>query len=435
MIRWSILLLFFITGFLHAQATETLTLDDAIIQAVKKNRQLAIARLEMQKADAQVKEAYGYAMPNLSFGGTYTHTFKTPEIVFTVDTMVSRIKIGTENSYQMGFNASQVLFNSIVFTGVGTAKIYQKASREMFLSSYNATIANVKRAFYNVLLAQQVLETTKASMANAEENFKNVKILHAQGIVSDYDLIRSEVQVENIRPTVIESEQRVLVASNALKVQLGMNAEAMISVKGLLDFSPVDSTLLDPLMAATENAGLKALNYQKQVTEELIAINRSEYLPTLSAFGNYQWQAQRNGLGVSGKDFIASSQAGLTLSINLFSGMQTVARIKQAITDKQKAQQQINDTRETLKTQMQNVALRLEEAQKRVAGQSRTVELAEKSYKIAKTRYNTGSGTQLELNDADLSLTRARLNRIQAIYDYSMAKTDLEELISYHDPK
>ncbi|MBL7996133.1 TolC family protein [bacterium] len=435
MARWFVLLLLFTTGFLQGQETEALTMDDAIMQAVKNNRQLEIARLEMQKADAQVKEAYGYAMPTLSFGGTYTHTFKTPEIVFTVDTMVSRIKIGTENSYQMGFNASQVLFNSIVFTGVGTAKIYQKASRELYLASYNTTIANVKRAFYNVLLAQQVHETTKASMANAEENFKNVKILHAQGIISDYDLIRSEVQVENIRPMVIESEQRVLVATNALKVQLGLNAESMIAVKGLLDFTPVDSTLLDPSRAAAENAGLKALNYQKQVTEELIAINRSEYLPTLSAFGNYQWQAQRNNLSVRGKDFVASSQAGLTLSINLFSGMQTVARIRQAIADKQKAQQQINDTRETLKTQMQNIALRLDEARKRVAGQSRTVELAEKSYKIAKTRYSTGSGTQLELNDAELSLTRARLNRIQAIYDYSMAKADLEELISYHDPK
>ena len=431
------LLMVCICGSIHLQAQEhnTITLEDAVTQAVKNNRQLEIARLEMEKADAQVKEAYGYAMPSLSFGGTYTHTFKTPEIVFTVDTMVSRIKIGTENSYQMGFNASQVLFNSVVFTGVGTAKIYQKASREMYRASYNAAIANVKRAFYNVLLARQVYETTKASMANAEENFKNATILHEQQIISDYDLIRSEVQVENIRPMVIESEQRVLVATNALKVQLGLNAEAMIAVKGSLDFAPVDSSLLDPSKAAVQNAGLKALNYQKQVTEELIAINRSEYMPTLSAFGNYQWTAQRNNLSVRGKDFVASSQAGITLSINLFSGMQTVARIRQAIADKQKAQQQINDTRETLKTQMQNVALRLEEAQKRIAGQSRTVELAEKSYKIAKTRYNTGSGTQLELNDADLSLMRARLNRIQAIYDYSIAKTDLEELISYHNPK
>lgn len=214
-----------------------------------------------------------------------------------------------------------------------------------------------------------------------------------------------------------------------------MEAEAPVSVKGQLDFIPVDSSLIDPSKAVNNNAGFKALGYQRQVTEEMIAISRSEYMPTLSAFGNYQWTAQKNNFGLKGKDFIASSQAGITLSINLFSGLQTAARMKQATVDKQKAEKQIDDTREILKTQMQTVSLKLEESKKRVLSQSRTVELAEKSYKIAKTRYATGSGTQLELNDADLALMRARLNRIQAVYDYSVAKTELEELISYHNPE
>jgi outer membrane protein len=435
MMRRVVFLIFFSSIILVAQEKAAITLEDAITLAVKNNRQLDIARLEMEKADAQVKEAYGYAMPSLNFGGTYTRTFKTPQIVFTVDTVMTRIKMGTENSYQMGFSASQVLFNSIVFTGVGTAKIYQKASRELYRSSYNNTVANVKRAFYNVLLARQILETTQASMANAEETFRNVKILHQQGIISDYDLIRSEVQVENIRPMVIEAEERILATVNALKIILGIDAESPVDVKGQLDFVMIDSSLVDPAKAVINNASLKALGYQKQVTQELIAISRSEYLPTVSAFGNYQWTAQTNTFGPKGKDFITSSQAGLTLSINLFSGLQTMSRVKQASLDKQKAERQIEDTRETLKTRMQTIALRLDEARKRVASQNRTVELAEKGYKIAKTRYHTGSGTQLELNDSDLSLMRARLNRIQAVYDYSMAKTDLEELISYHNPE
>ena len=123
------------------------------------------------------------------------------------------------------------------------------------------------------------------------------------------------------------------------------------------------------------------------------------------------------------------------MSINLFNGFQTTARIQQARVDQRKMDQEIADTREKLKTQLQSIALTLREARKRVFSQQRTVELAEKSYKIAKTRYNTGSGTQLEVHDADLALLRARLNRIQAVYDYAMAKTDLEEVVSYHEPK
>ncbi|HMY36953.1 MAG TPA: TolC family protein, partial [bacterium] len=100
-----------------------------------------------------------------------------------------------------------------------------------------------------------------------------------------------------------------------------------------------------------------------------------------------------------------------------------------------KAEQQLRYTRENIRSQMQSIRLRLDEARKRMASQNRTVELAEKSYKIATTRYATGSGTQLEVNDADVALLQARLNRIHAIYDYLVTCVDLEEMISYHQPQ
>jgi outer membrane protein len=430
-----LLSLFFFQALAAAQESRSLTMEQAIEVAVTNNRNLASARLDMEKAGDQVREAYGLAMPTLSFGGTYTRALKVPVIFLTIDNKVTTIKLGLPNTYQMGFTASQVLFNSSVFTGVGTAKIFQKVSREAYRASYNSTVSNVKRAFYNVLLARQVDETSKASLGNAEDNLANVRTLHKQGMISDYDLIRAEVQVENIRPSVLESEKNVLVATNTLKITMGLEAENAIDVKGELGFIEADSSLIDPAKAIANNASLLAMHYQREVNEAFSAIRRSEYMPTVSAFGNYQWQAQTNALGVTGKDFIASSQAGISLTINLFNGFQTTARLQQAKVDERKIDQQIEAAREILKTQLQSVALRLQEARKRIFSQQRTVELAEKSYKIAKVRYQTGSATLLEINDADLALLRARLNRIQAIYDYAMAKTDLEEAVSYHIPK
>ncbi|MBX7152604.1 TolC family protein, partial [bacterium] len=347
---------------------------------------------------------------------------------------VTPIEIGSDNSIAVGFTATQILFNSAVFTGVGTARIYQKSSRELYRAEYNRTVSNVKKAFYQVLLSQQIYETTKASMSNTEENFRNVKILNQQGIVSDYDLIRAEVQVENIRPRVIEAEQNVLVVTNALKILLGIDADTNVQVKGDLTLQEVDSTLLNAQTAVENNANLHALQYQKQVNREIASIRRSEFLPTISAFGNYQWQAQKNTFDFRQKDFVGTSQVGLSLSINLFNGFQTSARVYQAKIDELKVEQQVRYTRESIKTTLQSIALRLEEAYKRVMSQGRTVELAEKSYKIANTRYKTGSGTQLEVNDADLALLQARLNRIQAVYDYMITRVDLEEILSYHNP-
>lgn len=422
------------TATLAAQTTRTLTLEEAVRTAVDHNTELKIARLDVDKSGQQVRQAWGYAMPTVNFDALYTRSLKIPVFFLQQDGQTVAIKLGADNAVQAGFSATQVLFNSTVFIGVGTAAVWEKASRENYRAVYNRTVGNTHRAFYAVLLAKQVLDVTVASMKNAEDNFQNVRVLNEQGIVSDYDRIRAEVQVENLRPAVIEAEKNVEVALNTLKIALGLDARELIEVSGSLEFQPVDSSRLDESLIRS-NATVQMLEHQAEISDKVMSVMRSEYLPTLAAFGNYQWQASKNSLSMSSRDFISSSQVGLSLSINLFNGFQTTSKVDQARADKRKTEAQISTLKETLKTQIQTTGLRLREAERRIRSQQRTVELAEKTYRIATTRYHTGSGTQLEVNDADVALLRARLNRVQAIFDYRMALTDLDEITSSHKPE
>ncbi len=417
-----------------AQTSKTLSLGDAIRTAIANNADLKIARLDMDKADQQVRQAWGHAMPSLNFDATYTRALKVPVFFFEMEGKVTPIRVGSDNAVQAGFTATQVLFNSAVFIGVGTASVWEKASHENYRAVYNRTVTNTQRAFYAALLTRQVHATTVASMKNAEENFNNVRILNEQGIVSDYDRIRAEVQVENVRPMVIEAEKNVLVALNALKIAIGLGADEPLDVTGALEFQPVDSLRIVESLV-DDNATVRWLEYQRDISGKVMTITRSEYLPTLAAFGNYQWQAQKNSLAIGSRDFISSSQVGLSLSVNLFNGFQTTSRVSQAQSDKRKTEEQISNLKTTLRTQVQSIKLRIHEAERRVRSQQRTVELAEKTYQIATTRYRTGSGTQLEVNDADVALLRARLNRVQAVFDHLMAVADLDEIFCSNKPE
>lgn len=417
-----------------AQTPKTLSLGDAIRTAVDHNAELKIARLEIDKADQQVRQAWGYAMPSLNFDATYTRALKVPVFFFEMEGKVTPIRVGSDNAVQAGFTATQVLFNSAVFIGVGTASVWEKASHENYRAVYNRTVTNTQRAFYAALLARQVHATTVASMKNAEDNFNNVRILNEQGIVSDYDRIRAEVQVENVRPMVIEAEKNVLVALNGLKIAIGLNADEPLDISGTLEFQPVDSLRIVESLV-DDNASVRWLEYQRDISGKVMTITRSEYLPTLAAFGNYQWQAQKNSLAIRSRDFISSSQVGLSLSVNLFNGFQTTSRVSQAQSDRRKTEEQIANLKTTLRTQVQSIKLRIQEADRRVRSQQRTVELAEKTYQIATTRYRTGSGTQLEVNDADVALLRARLNRVQAVFDHLMALADLDEIYCSNKPE
>ena len=418
------------------KASRALTLDEAIRIALQRNQGLTSSRLEVQKADAQVNEAIGTALPSLSLTGRYTRALKKP-VFFLPDFddinsgRTVPIRIGSDHALDMTLTAQQVLFNSAVITGVGAAKIYQDAAREMYRAKQLETVMNVRRVFYGVLLANEVAEMMRENLKNAEDNLKNVRLMKQQGLVSEYDELRATVGVENLRPAVIQAENNYALAIDGLRMMMGVGPAEEYQVQGTLAFSPVDQEIVSAAMETVleNNPMLEAVRHQVDVNKAFVSIQRSNYLPTLAAFGTYQYQTAQNDLKISAKDFIGSSTVGVQLSVNLFEGLQTNARVDQAKVEVRKAEEQLTSVENNLRTAVHSVVLRLEQAQKRIAAQEKTVEQAERGYKIATTRFTSGSGTQLEVNDAQLALTQAKVNRMQAIYDYVVASAELDQLL------
>ncbi|MER3523121.1 MAG: hypothetical protein C4326_03420 [Ignavibacteria bacterium] len=416
-----------------------LTLEEAVRVALQKNHALAEARHEVGRADARVREAWGYALPSIDIAGRYTRAIKRPVFFFPniFDSTAFRrgdvraIEIGSANSIDLNVTVSQVLFNSAVFTGVGSARIYSQATREVYRAKLIETITAARKAYYAVLLAAEVREMMRANMRNAEENVRNATILAAQGLISEYDKLRAEVGLANLRPEAIRAENNYDLALNSLKVTLGLAVNDSVEITGTLTYEPVDEGVLrsgaESVLEA--NPSLGALRYQLEVNDAITRVERSNFLPSLAAFGTYQFQTQQNDLRISTHDFVRSSLAGVTLSLNLFDGFRTTARVEQAALDARKTQEQIAYTEQSLKAAVQATVMSLRRAKERIDAQERTVEQAERGYRIAVTRFTTGSGTQLEVNDAQLALTTARTNRVQAMYDYLVAAADLDQLL------
>ncbi len=427
------------SGAAQTGEPQRFSIEEAVRLAVKNNHELAAARHEVGKADAQVREAWGYALPSIDLSGRYTRAIKKPVFFFPniFDSAASKrgevtaIEIGSDNSFDLTMTVSQVLFNSAVFTGVGTARIYSQAARQVYRSKLLETVTTVRKAFYGVLLAAEVRTMLIANLKNAEDNFRNASVLAAQGLISEYDKLRAEVGLANVRPEVIRAESNLELAINGLKLALGIPFGQPIEVEGMLEFKPVDDGVLEeaPSTVLKQNPGLIALRYQEDVNDAYTAIERSNYLPSLAAFGNYQFQAQKNDLRISAHDFVRSSVVGLSLSLSIFNGLRTGARVEQAELETRKTQESIKRTEMTLQTAVQSTLMSLKRARERVEAQGRTVELAEQGYRIASTRFRSGSGTQLEVTDAQLALTTAKTNRMQAIYDYHVASMELDQLL------
>ncbi|MEK7669935.1 MAG: TolC family protein, partial [Bacteroidota bacterium] len=326
------------------------------------------------------------------------------------------LRIGAAHSANATLQVRQLLFNGTVFAGVGAAGTYSEVARDVFRGKKLETVMRVKKAFYGAVLAGEVRGMMQSNLSNAEGNLKNVNLLRGQGILSEYDELRATVGVENLRPMVIQAETNYSLALEGLKSVAGLSPSDRIQLEGTMQFEAVDDSLLARAssLILQNNPNYAALEGQILVNEAFVLAEKSNYLPTVAAFGSYQYQAAKNSFNMSTEDFLASSQVGLSVSWSLFQGFQTNARVQQAQVEVLKSEEQKTNVERNLKIGLMATVGSLQAARKRIEAQEKTVEQAERGYKIVTARFLSNAATQLEVNDAQLALTQARVNRIQA---------------------
>ena len=429
----------FSTSTLTAQdSTRILSVQEAVRIALENNKELSAARLQVDRADAQIQEAWSYAMPSINLAGRYTNAVKKP--VFFLPSEFTggnpgdpplAVPVGTDHAFDFTLTGQQALFDAQVFIGVGASRVYAKAAREQFRGAEVQTVSAVQRAYYRVLLAHAVRNLFQANLENAEANLKNVRALARQGLVPEYDELRATVGVDNLKPAVIQAQNNINIAMNALRSSMGLGLESRFAIDDSLHLQWVPEELMATASdrVLETNLTLRALRLQVDVSDAFMRAERSNYFPRLYGFGNYQYQAAKNDLNVSTNDFINSIQVGLQLTMNVFQGFQTDAKVEQASIDKRRLQEQVANLELNLRNLAESIILRLRESRQRIEAQERTVEQAQRGYSIASTRFVNGLGTQLEVNDAQVALTQARVNRIQAYYDYLIAAVDLNEAL------
>ncbi len=442
----------FFAGINPVSAQKVYTLDEAITTAIRNNNETKIAIMEVDKAHAAVREAFGYALPSVELSGNFAHFLEKPKTPFPdFEAMLNNAVYGVlfrdsvldfdqskllpmntklqsfalANSYEAKAQVTQILFNSAVFRGIGASEIYLNASKELLQSNVNRTVLNIRRAFYGVLLTKELLKIMNESLQNARDNLGNLKKMYEQGFASEYDVLQVEVQVENLNPTVVDLENTLKGAKDGLKVLMGVPQSEDIDIAGEFTYTdedlPEENNTLKKALA--DNLDLKSLDWKMQVDNAMIDLDRSEYWPTIAAFGNYSYAGSSDNLNFQN---YSSAMVGLTFSINLFQGNQTASRVEKSTITYNQTREQLAMLREATSAQVKSKILELQKVKSLIAAHDRTIKLAERTYSIAKTRFKEGTGTQLEIKNADMEIRTAKTNRLQSVYSYIIAKSELE---------
>ncbi len=249
-----------------------------------------------------------------------------------------------------------------------------------------------------------------------------------QGLVSEFDKLQAEVQVENIRPVVSQMQNNLINSINGLKIVLGLDQKSEIDITGQIDYQAFNSAIKEDLVteALQSNFAIKTMKLKSEVDEAFIDLDRSEFWPTLAAFGNYTYAGSSESWDFQN---YSSLTIGLSFSINLFRGMQTKSRIEQSTISYLQTEEQLNLLKESVKVQVESKLLELQRVAALIDAQERNVKLAERAYEIASVKYKEGTATQLEVQNSDIALRQAKTNKLQSLYSYLVAKFELEQLL------
>ena len=453
-----------------------ITLDDALKIALSENVAVKVADKEIERSEYAKKGTYSSLFPQVNGSGSYQRTIKKQIMYMDSDSgddeeggggfgMLSSLApyfirinelsaiqgmpliipgesessssnsgfaVGRWNTYNYGVNAQMPLINAQLWESLRISGQAVDLAVEKARSSRLDMVTQVKQAFYAVLLAKEAFNVYKDVYENAVENFVQTERRYNAEKASELEYTRAKSVVAGAIPNVYNAESSVMLALWQLKAVMGVDLDRNIDVAGSLgdystqmfrDIHDNDDPSLD------YNTTLRQLELQADQLASSVRMYKAAYLPTLSAAFAYNMIAMTNDFKFSEYKWSPYSYVGLSLNIPIFTGFKRHYDVKQAKVQAVELDLQRIETERQLRIAIRQFLNTMETSMNSYHAATEAVGLARKAYDIAAKSYKVGKGTITDMNDAQLTLTQASLQQSQAVYNFIVAKSSLEQIL------
>ena len=367
---------------------------------------------------------------------------------------------GVDNQFQSGLQLTQTLYSKQAFASVRGSKQFKDVSRLARNRQVQVTTNEVVTAFYQALLAEERAQVRQERVQRAQQTLQEVSLQVRRGVTPKAQRLGAEVELANARTQSIEARNAADLARDDLKRVMGISPNRPITLNGELNQKPDDGLQAISLETVSlSNAVDQAIEnrpdlQRARLNVELRTIQKdastAEFYPRVEAVANLNYSGRvpddrsriittdpddptnpfyydTQSRGFFSDDFWNPSlSVGLQLSWNLFNGFQSSARLQQAEIQRRRAQVQLDQLRQAVKVEVRRAVRDLETARERIEAQEANVRRAELNYDHVSQRVNEGVARPIELREASDQLDQSRINYLQAVYDYLVARSNLE---------
>jgi len=421
---------------------KVLTLDQARQIALERNLSVVQAQNNVEAAQAGVLAATGNYLPTLSASAGWTRSqTDTPPGLFLNPTTNQVITTGGR-TVDNTFNSSLSL-NYTIFDGLSREGNYSRASSNSIATEYTASrtrqsiVFNVESAYLNVLRSGQLVKVSEENLKRDQRQLERITESNRVGALSRADVYRQQSQVASDELNVITAQNNFDKAKADLLALIGLDvnddytiADPTISA----EISPAELESSASLVADFRSLVQKAIEKRPDYASAMQSVEaadagvrsaRSTYFPSVDAFARYGLTGDK----VSTISDRKSLTWGLSLNWSIFDGFRTNNQLQSAQVQRKNAEISLQQTERNIGVEVKKALLDLEAARKAYEVSIKGLTSATEDRKIAEERYNLGAGTLLDLLTANAGLVNAQANKVNAVYNYIIAKRNVEYAI------
>lgn len=341
-----------------------------------------------------------------------------------------------DKSWSIIIQARQLIYSGgQVAAAMKIARFTEDSSYWMLRDTVETVISNVRKQFYLVLLDRALITVQEESIRLLESQLADQENRFQAGTVPRFNVLQAEVALSNARPTLIRARNDYNIAELTLAKTLGINydtapAAGVPPINPIGELTTTETALPLPEALDLARANRPFLKTQRErilINVENINVALAGYQPRLEANAAYEFRNSR-AIGRDLSDVVNGWFFGVTGTWNVFDGLATYGRTKQAKAQLDEARITYLDSVQQVELEVQQALATVNEAMQTIASQAKAVQEAQEAVRLARERLSAGAGTQLDVLNAQVALTQARTTAFQARYDYNVAMAEFDRV-------
>jgi outer membrane protein len=400
-------------SYLSAQQAfpDTLTIEQSVSIAIANHPSLRVAEAFKRSSSSNVTGAQANYFPSVNVNASDT---RTGGLVSVNPSLPSRTVFYSQ--YSTGVSLQQTIYDFGKTSGrVSAAEDLYNASSYDYDSTREGVIMNVELAYISFVQAQHVVTVDQEAVAQAQLHLKEAQAGYVVGTRPEFDVTKAEVDLANANVNLISSRNQARIVRLQFENAMGFHPATDYSVQDIFQTPPPPFTIpLDTakFIALQSRAEILAAEATVHADQELVSATSDQSFPTLALTGSYTW---------NGFDFplLSEWKAGLTFSLPVFEGFSISSQVEDAQATVDAAQASLDLLKASVLLDVEQNYLSVKDASERIAASQKLVTESEQSLKLAEGRYNSGVGSPIEITDAQVDLSNARITYIQALSDYN----------------